>query len=146
MASFFSNCYYIHVCIVIAYINVIFRNILWNMYMYMYIVNTCNMYIACVYSQHIYTWYVYYTHVFLNIMCWVHKMLLVCTFSGLIVRHWTTDWYALPWKGPPSSPSFTHLLVVLCVGLSPHAIPPPSIPVHWCFSFSSCMGDHVVEN
>lgn len=42
--------------------------------------------------------------------CWVHIMLLVCMYVlGLTDWHWTTDWHALPWGGPPFIASFTWL-------------------------------------
>jgi len=70
---------------------------------------------------------------------------LVCTFSGQLFGTEQPAGVVFHEKGllPPSC---THVLVVPCVGLSPPAISPPSIPVHWCFSFSSCSADHVVEN
>lgn len=57
-----------------------------------------------------------YIHTFLNIILWVHIMLLACMFSGLTCWHWTTKWCALPWGSPLPLPALLNCLECFVYG------------------------------
>lgn len=61
---------------------------------------------------------------YINTICSVHVMLLVCTFPGLIIWCWLTDWCALPWGRLSPTLGIPWLSIVLCLGLRPPELAP----------------------
>lgn len=67
----------------------------------------------------------YCTHIYVDIYIYildtaylVHITLLVCLFSGLMIWHQTTDWFALPWGEPHLPlPALLSFLQCVCVEL-----------------------------